>query len=99
MESRAYGPVKAPLLAALSPCETGMLGACYRTWGTRLRNFLQSIPIVALLLIATVLEVSGDAIVRKALYSQTGLARFGLFAVGAALLLGYGTFLNLAPLE
>ena len=28
-----------------------------------------------------------------------GLARIGLFLAGAALLAGYGTFLNLAPLE
>jgi small multidrug resistance family-3 protein len=52
-----------------------------------------------LLLIATTLEVSGDAIVRKALYEYAGAARLGLFVGGAALLFGYGTFLNLAPLE
>jgi small multidrug resistance family-3 protein len=52
-----------------------------------------------LLLIATTLEVSGDAIVRKALYEYAGAARLGLFLGGAALLFGYGMFLNLAPLE
>jgi small multidrug resistance family-3 protein len=52
-----------------------------------------------LLLIATTLEVSGDAIVRKALYEYAGAARLGLFLGGAALLFGYGLFLNLAPLE
>ena len=55
-------------------------------------------PLV-LLLIATTLEVSGDAIVRKAIYEHAGLARAGLFLAGAALLFGYGTFLNLAPIE
>lgn len=56
---------------------------------------------VGLLVVATALEVSGDAIIRIALYDQPGLTsiRIGLFALGAALLFGYGTFLNLAPLE
>jgi small multidrug resistance family-3 protein len=53
------------------------------------------------LLVATVLEASGDAIIRIALHDQAGLsaARIGLFALGAALVFGYGTLLNLAPLE
>jgi small multidrug resistance family-3 protein len=63
------------------------------------RSALQGIPIVVLLLAATVLEVSGDAVVRTAIYNHVGLARLGLFLAGAALLLGYGTLLNLAPLE
>lgn len=56
---------------------------------------------VAFLIVATVLEVSGDAIVRIALYNHAGLTaiRFGLFALGAALVFGYSTFLNLAPME
>ena len=60
---------------------------------------LQGIPTVILLLVATILEVSGDAVVRTAIYSHVGLARVGLFFAGAALLLGYGTLLNLAPFE
>ena len=64
-----------------------------------MRDILQSIPVVILLLIATVLEVSGDAVVRIAIYNHAGQTRTVLFVVGAALLLGYGTFLNLAPLE
>ena len=50
---------------------------------------------------ATILEVSGDAIVRIALHNHEGLTaiRFGLFVLGAALVFGYATFLNLAPLE
>lgn len=51
------------------------------------------------LLIATMLEASGDAIVRVAIYDQVGPARLGLFICGAGLLFGYGTILNLAPLE
>lgn len=56
---------------------------------------------IAFLIAATVLEVSGDAIVRIALHNHAGvtLARAGLFLLGAALLFGYGSFLNLAPLE
>jgi hypothetical protein len=54
---------------------------------------------VVLLLAATILEVSGDAVVRTAIYNHAGLARMGLFLAGAALLFGYGTFLNLAPLD
>ena len=60
---------------------------------------LQGIPAVILLLVATILEVSGDAVVRTAIYNHAGLARFGLFFGGATLLFGYGTLLNLAPLE
>jgi hypothetical protein len=55
-------------------------------------------PLV-LLLIATTLEVSGDAFVRVAIYNHVGLARLGNFLAGAALLFGYGAFLNLGPLE
>jgi len=49
------------------------------------------------LLIATTLEVSGDAIVRKAIFEQVGSIRVGFFLIGAILLFGYGSFLNLAP--
>ncbi len=51
------------------------------------------------LLLATTLEVCGDAAVRVAIYHRTGLLRVAVFCVGAALLFGYGFFLNLAPLE
>jgi small multidrug resistance family-3 protein len=69
--------------------------------GIVLFKSIQSIPIVLLLVIATTLEVSGDAIVRIALYDHPGLTptRLGLFLMGGALLFGYGTFVNLAPLE
>jgi hypothetical protein len=53
------------------------------------------------LIIATTVEVSGDAVVRIALHNHAGLTfvRIGLFVAGAVLLFAYGTFLNLAPLE
>jgi hypothetical protein len=60
---------------------------------------LQNIPIPLLLLIATTLEVSGDAVVRLAIYQHAGLVRATWFLGGAALLLGYGVFLNTAPVE
>jgi len=62
---------------------------------------IEVVRAVGFLIAATVLEVSGDAIVRIALNNDTGVAAFrvGLFGLGAALLFGYGNFLNLAPLE
>jgi small multidrug resistance family-3 protein len=62
-------------------------------------KMLQGVHPLIFLLIATTLEVSGDAVVRIAIYNHVGLARGLLFLAGAALLFGYGTFLNLAPLE
>jgi hypothetical protein len=60
---------------------------------------LQSMPIVLLLLIATTLEVSGDAVVRLAIFQHAGVVRVALLLAGAALLLGYGSFLNIAPVD
>ena len=57
-----------------------------------------SSPLV-FLIIATTLEVSGDAVVRIAIHKHIGPARIALMLAGAILLLGYGSFLNLAPLE
>jgi small multidrug resistance family-3 protein len=62
-------------------------------------NALQGIHPLILLIIATTLEVSGDAVVRIAIYSHVGLLRIGLLAAGGLLLLGYGSFLNLAPVD
>lgn len=60
---------------------------------------LQVLPIPLLLLVATTLEVSGDAIVRMAIYQHSGLPRIGLLLAGATLLFGYGAFVNTAPME
>lgn len=62
-------------------------------------NFSQALSPLGFLLLATTLEVSGDVIVRVAIYNHPGLIRFGLMLAGAALLFGYGASLNLAPLE
>lgn len=64
-----------------------------------MKAYLQNIHPVFFLIIATVLEVSGDAIIRKTLYEYSGVARVGFTILGMILLLGYGLFLNLAPVE
>src|ERR1700749_4149658 len=51
------------------------------------------------LIVATALEVSGDALIRKAMFEYAGVARVVWMVGGAALLFGYGASLNLAPLE
>jgi small multidrug resistance family-3 protein len=95
--------------ADVCPCQKGGASAWHTAAGSppisvhlefrTVPNALQGIPTVVLLLAATILEVSGDAVVRTAIYNHVGLARLGLFLAGAALLFGYGTLLNLAPLE
>jgi hypothetical protein len=65
----------------------------------RLLKVLHGFHPLFLLIMATTLEVTGDAVIRMAIYDQAGLYRAGLFVAGAALLFGYGTFLNLAPVE
>jgi len=60
-------------------------------------NALQVTQSLMFLLLATVMEVSGDALVRKAIFDQTGPVRIGFLVAGALLLLGYGSSLNLAP--
>jgi hypothetical protein len=59
----------------------------------------QTVHPLILLVVATILEVSGDAVVRMGIYQHVGAARIALFLGGAALLFGYGSFLNLAPIE
>jgi len=62
------------------------------------KAWLGAHPLV-FLLIATTLEVSGDAVVRMAIYDHAGPIRVSLFLAGAVLLLGYGSTLNLAPFD
>ena len=62
-------------------------------------KILQNTHPIVFLLIATTLEVSGDAIIRTSIYHHTGVARIMLWIAGAVLLFGYGYFLNLAPVE
>jgi small multidrug resistance family-3 protein len=62
-------------------------------------SILQRFPIPLLLLLATTLEVSGDAVVRLGIYEHTGLTRLVCFLGGAALLFGYAGLLNTAPVD
>ena len=62
-------------------------------------KFLQNIHPFIFLLIATTLEVSGDAIIRLSIFNHSGLIRIGFALIGAILLFGYGFFLNLTPVE
>ena len=62
-------------------------------------NMSQTLSAVGFLLVATTFEVSGDAVVRLAIYDHGGMIRAGLMLGGAALLFGYGFSLNLAPVE
>jgi hypothetical protein len=57
------------------------------------------IRLIAFLVIATVLEASGDAMVRLGLRQGVLPLRLALFVVGATLLFGYGIFVNLPPIE
>jgi hypothetical protein len=62
-------------------------------------NTSQNLPALLFLIIATTLEVSGDAVVRLGIYNHSGPIRLGLMLAGATLLFGYGFSLNLAPVE
>ncbi len=64
-----------------------------------MKVFLQNIHPVFFLIVATVLEVNGDAIIRKTMYKYTGTARIGFSIIGTLLLFGYAFFLNLAPVD
>ena len=55
--------------------------------------------IFAFLIIATMLEAFGDAIVRLGINEAACMPRCALFLAGAFLLFGYGFSLNLAPIE
>lgn len=60
---------------------------------------MNKFTVLAFLVVATILESSGDAIVRMGLNQPSFAPRALLFLAGAALLFGYGVSLNLAPLE
>ena len=49
------------------------------------------------LLLAALLEVCGDAVVRTALHRPSGILRLVLFAVGALVLFSYGYTVNAPP--
>ena len=55
--------------------------------------------ILGFLILATTLEVTGDAIIRLGLGRGVVAVKGAYFAAGAVLLFGYGLCLNLAPIE
>ena len=55
--------------------------------------------IFAYVFLATILEATGDSVVRVALHRQSTLGRVAFFLLGTALLALYGTSLNLAPVD
>jgi hypothetical protein len=57
------------------------------------------LAIFGFLILATALEVFGDAVVRMGLGQQAIANRAAYFAGGAVLLFGYGLSLNSAPIE
>jgi len=58
----------------------------------------KTVVVCGLLIAATTLESFGDAVVRIGLFSRSGIQQIATLLGGAALLFGYGVFLNLAPL-
>jgi hypothetical protein len=52
---------------------------------------------LAILFLAAVLEAGGDALVRSGLHAQAFTTRVLLFAIGAAVLFGYGYVVNTPP--
>ena len=52
---------------------------------------------VGLLFVAALLEVGGDAVVRKALYASAGPVRMLLFVAGGLVLFAYGYTVNAPP--
>ena len=62
-------------------------------------KFIQGIHPAIFVLMATIFEVSGDAIIRKCIYEYTGAVRTVFFIIGGILVFLYGFSLNLAPVE
>lgn len=62
-------------------------------------TLLTKLLVVGLLIVATSLEVTGDALVRIGLGRDVVAVKGAYFLAGAILLFGYGFALNTAPLE
>jgi hypothetical protein len=62
-------------------------------------KFIHSLHPAIFVLIATIFEVTGDALIRKCIYEYTGIARIIFFVLGAIFLFLYGFSLNLAAVE
>jgi len=55
--------------------------------------------VIGYVFLATILEATGDAVIRVALHRQTTVGRISFFVLGTVLLAFYGTSLNLAPVD
>lgn len=62
-------------------------------------KFFHSLHPLVVMLIATIMEVSGDALMRKSVYNYSGLTRAGFAIAGMLLLTGYGIAVNLTAVE
>ena len=62
-------------------------------------KFFHSLNPLVVMLFATIMEVTGDAIIRRCVYEHAGAARVGYAILGAALLTGYGITVNLTSVE
>jgi drug/metabolite transporter superfamily protein YnfA len=71
---------------------------CYAPASVTERRYVRYLIPFSLLVMATILEASGDAIIRVGLRPQPISARIALMLAGAVILYGYGLMLNLAPL-
>lgn len=60
---------------------------------------MDGMKVFLFVILATILEATGDAVIRVSMHSDMLLARVGLFLVGAVLLTVYGMTLNLAPVD
>jgi hypothetical protein len=88
-ESPSVGPARAVAVSGrLGLAGRVVVRADLPILDTNVIKTFQGVPLPVILLIATVLEAGGDAIVRMAIYKQVGLIRAGLFLAGGALLLG-----------
>lgn len=99
-------PVEMPVLVSVFLAHAARFGAQSRKAlpGEYERDaqggrFLNPAITALLLLVAAILEVGGDAIVRVGLRSPGGAGRLAAFALGAAVLFGYGIFVNTAPAD
>ena len=60
---------------------------------------MRNIHPLVFLVVATTLEVNGNALVRLGIYNHSGMLRLYHLVGGAVLLFGYSLAVNLAPLQ
>jgi len=63
------------------------------------RPNVEKLIVLGVLLVATLLEAGGDAVVRLGLFRQEGGGRLPLLLAGGLVLFGYGVVLNQAPFD